>query len=174
MHRVKRILVGACAAMLLFGLSGWAGAEERPLARVVLMPELIPSVVGQLVPITVDLPAGRLGPRASKVKISGLVYCGGDGKGGAWAVGAADPRAGAAGSNVLSTARALSWQSGLGRDYQGACHLDALDAALRGRRRGGRKQQWKPRALAERAWPLQKFSDLERASVAAAGGGEPV
>src|SRR6476661_8829039 len=104
MHRVKRRLVVACAAVLLFGLSvGWAGAEERPLARVVLMPELIPSVVGQLVPITVDLPAGRMGPRALKIKISGLVYCGGDGKGGAWAVGAAYPMAAAAGSNVLST-----------------------------------------------------------------------
>jgi hypothetical protein len=105
MHRVKRLLVGTCAAVLLFGLSvGWAGAEERPLARVVLMPELIPGVVGQLVPITVDLPAGRMGPRASKIKISGLVYCGGDGKGGAWAVGAAYPMAAAAGSNVLSPA----------------------------------------------------------------------
>jgi hypothetical protein len=86
-------------------------ADERPLARVVLMPELIPGIVQQLVPMTVELAAGRIGPHASRVKIVGLVYCGGDGRGGAWTLGVVYPEAApgspdseAHGSNVISTA----------------------------------------------------------------------
>lgn len=116
MNRARRLLARACASILLFGVCGlgaaWARADERPLARVVLMPELIPGVVRQLVPMTIELAAGRIGPRATKIKIAGLVYCGGDGHGGAWALGAGYPdRAApglldgaATGSNVLSTA----------------------------------------------------------------------
>ena len=57
------------------------------------MPELIPGVVRQLVPVTVELPPGRAGARPAKIRIVGLVYCGGDGQGGAWALGAAYPDA---------------------------------------------------------------------------------
>lgn len=105
MNRALRLLTGVFAAVLVGGLgTARARAEERPLARVVLMPELIPGVVRQLVPMTVELAAGRIGPRRSKIKIAGLVYCGGDGQRGAWALGVAYPESAAAGSNVLSTA----------------------------------------------------------------------
>jgi hypothetical protein len=62
------------------------------------MPELIPGVVRQLVPMTVELAAGRVGPRAIKIEIAGLVYCGGDGQGGGWALGAVYPDGAAPGS----------------------------------------------------------------------------
>jgi len=113
MNRARRLLANVCAAALVCGVCGigapWARAEERPLARVVIMPELIPGVVRQLVPMTVELAAGRIGPRATKIKIAGLVYCGSDGHGGAWALGALYPGSGspdsaAPGSNALSTA----------------------------------------------------------------------
>lgn len=101
---VRRLAAGA-AALLLLLTSGAARADERALARVVLMPDLIPRVMIQLVPMTIELPtgelpAGRTGARASRIKIEGLVYCGGDGKGGAWAIGAAYPAAGAAEPNT--------------------------------------------------------------------------
>ncbi len=105
MNRARRLLASACAAVLVCGLgAARARADERPLARVVLMPELIPDVVRQLAPITVELAAGRISPRASKIEIGGLVYCGGDGQRGAWALGVAYPNSAAASSNVLSTA----------------------------------------------------------------------
>ena len=109
MNRRRRLLVSAFAIFLVCGLAAApAHADEKPLARIVIMPELIPGVVRQLIPITVELAAGRAGPRASKIKIAGLVYCGGDRQGGAWAVGAvypeSAPASAAAGSNVLSTA----------------------------------------------------------------------
>ena len=120
MNRMRRLLASACGSIILCGVCGlggvWARADERPLARLVLMPELIPSVVRQLVPMTVELAAGRIGPRATKIKIAGLVYCGSDGQGGAWALGAGYPDGAAPGlpdgaapgflpqTNVLSTA----------------------------------------------------------------------
>jgi hypothetical protein len=109
MNRRRRLLVSAFAIFLVCGLGAApAHADEKPLARIVIMPELIPGVVRQLIPITVELAAGRAGPRASKIKITGLVYCGGDRQGGAWAVGAvypeSAPASAAAGSNVLLTA----------------------------------------------------------------------
>jgi hypothetical protein len=113
MNGAGRLLTSVSAAVLVCGLgAAWARAEERPLARVVLMPELIPGVLRQLVPMTVDLAAGRIGPRPSKIKIVGLVYCGGDGQHGASALGAVypysatpgSPNGAAPGSNVLSTA----------------------------------------------------------------------
>lgn len=113
MNRARRLLTSVFAAVLVCGLgAAGARAEERPRARVVLMPELIPGVLRQLVPMTVDLPAGRIGPRPSKIEIAGLVYCGGDGQRGAWALGAVYPNGAAprlsngaaAGSNVFSAA----------------------------------------------------------------------
>ncbi len=105
MNRTRRVLVSAFAIVLVCALgAARAHADERPLARVVIMPELIPAVVRQLVPITVELAAGRASPRASKIKIAGLVYCGGDRQGGAWALGVAYPESAAVGSDVLSTA----------------------------------------------------------------------
>src|SRR5208282_1287804 len=105
MNRARRLLASAFAAVLGCSVGAApAHADERPLARVVIMPELIPDVVRQLVPITVQLAPGRVGPRASKIKIAGLVYCGGDRQGGAWALGVAYPESAAVGSNVLSTA----------------------------------------------------------------------
>jgi hypothetical protein len=101
MSLARRLAASACAVALLL-TSGAARANERPLARVVLMPELIPSVVRQLVPMTVELPAARTGPQDSRIEIAGLVYCGGDGKGGAWVIGAAYPEGAAAGSNMLT------------------------------------------------------------------------
>ena len=111
-NRARRLLTSACAAVLVCGLgAARARADERPLARVVLMHELIPGVVRQLVPMTVELAAGRIGPRVTKLKIAGLVYCGGDGGQGAWALLAGYPDgaapgspAGAAAANLLSTA----------------------------------------------------------------------
>ncbi len=105
MNRARWLLVSALAAVLACGLgAARAHADEKPLARVVIMPELIPDVVRQLVPITVDLAANRAGPRASKIKIAGLVYCSADRQGGAWAVGVAYPESAAVESNVISTA----------------------------------------------------------------------
>jgi hypothetical protein len=111
MIRALRPLIGIVAAMLVctFGIAS-ARAEERPLARVVLMSELIPGVLRQLVPMTLDLAAGRAGSQTLKVEVAGLVYCGGDGQRGAWALAAVYPAAppmanGAApGTNSLSKA----------------------------------------------------------------------
>lgn len=112
MNHARRLLASICAAVLVCGFgAARVRADERPLARVVLMPELIPGIVQQLVPMTVELAAGRIGPRASRVKIVGLVYCGGDGHGGAWTLGVVYPEAApgspdseAHGSNVISAA----------------------------------------------------------------------
>jgi hypothetical protein len=92
MNRARRLLASVCAAVLVCGPGvARARADERPLARVVIMPELIPEVVRQLVPLTVELPAGRIDAPAMKVKIGGLVYCGSDGSRGAWALLAGYP-----------------------------------------------------------------------------------
>jgi hypothetical protein len=99
MNRARRLLGSACAAVLVCGLSAAAvRAEERPLARVVLMPELIPQVARQLVPMTIELAPGPVGPRTTRIKVVGLVYCGGDGGRGAWALLAGYPADAAAGS----------------------------------------------------------------------------
>jgi hypothetical protein len=109
MNRARRLLKGVCAAIAVCGVCALPGAApaaaaERALARVVLMPELIPAVVRQLVPMTVELAPGHIGPRATKIEITGLVYCGSDGQSGAWALGAAYPDGAAAEAKVLSTA----------------------------------------------------------------------
>jgi hypothetical protein len=104
MNRARRLVASVLAAALVWGLgTALTYADEKPLARVVIMPELIPDVVRQLVPFTVDLAAARVGPQTSKIKIAGLVYCGDDRQGGAWALGVAAPESAAVGSNVLST-----------------------------------------------------------------------
>jgi hypothetical protein len=105
MNRAWRLLVGALGAVLVCSLGvAPADADERPLARVVMMPELLPGVLQQLVPLTLDLAADRTHSHASKVKIAGLVYCGSDRQGGAWALAVAYPDSAPVGSNVLSTA----------------------------------------------------------------------
>jgi hypothetical protein len=113
MNRVVRLLAGACAVVFACGLSPVAvRADERPLARVVLMPELIPQIARQLVPMTIELPPGRVGPRATRIEVVSLVYCGSDGDGGAWALLAGYPDGAAAqspsraqpGANMLSAA----------------------------------------------------------------------
>jgi hypothetical protein len=53
---------------------------------VVLLPSLIPSVVHQLIPLTIDLPNASAA-QPSRVKIAAAVYCGGDSNGGADAIG---------------------------------------------------------------------------------------
>jgi hypothetical protein len=105
MNRMRRLVASACAVAIVSALSGaWACADDRPVARAVIMPELIPAVAQQLVPMMVELPAGRGGPRAQRIKIVGLVYCGSDGRTGGWALGVAYPDIAAPESNVLSTA----------------------------------------------------------------------
>jgi hypothetical protein len=90
--------------------SGWA--DERPLIRAVAMPGLIPALVRQLAPITIELPAGATDISAPRIKIVGLTWCGGDGAGGARALGVVYPEEAAAPAlNALSAAdcdRALS------------------------------------------------------------------
>jgi hypothetical protein len=73
-----------------------ARADSVPLMTVVLLPSLIPSVVHQLLPVTVDLPSGQ----PSQLQIAAAVYCGSDGKGGADAIGIIAP----AGSTALPQA----------------------------------------------------------------------
>ncbi len=99
MNRARWLLGVFFAVVLVCGLgAAWARAQERPLARVVLMSELIPGVLRQLVPMAVDLAAGRVGARPAKVEIAGLAYCGGDGRGGGWALGVVYPYGAAPGS----------------------------------------------------------------------------
>jgi hypothetical protein len=99
MNGARRLLASACAAVLVYGLGAAAvRAEERPLARVVLMSELIPQVARQLVPMTIELAPGRVDPRTTRIKIVGAVYCGGDEGRGAWALLAGYSDAAPAGS----------------------------------------------------------------------------
>jgi hypothetical protein len=107
MMRMKRIwlLASASMAAILFGLCAASGrADEGPLMRAVILPDLIPSVVQQLIPMTVELPADRTDLRAPRVKIVSLVYCGGDGHGGANALGVVYPDEAAPAPEPLSVA----------------------------------------------------------------------
>ena len=72
--------------------------------RAVILPDLIPSVMQQLIPMTVELPADRTDLRASRIKIVSLVYCGGDGHGGANALGVVYPDEAAPAPGALSAA----------------------------------------------------------------------
>ena len=70
-------------------------ADDTPLMTVVLLPSLIPSVIQQLVPLTVELPnAGADQP--SQVKIAAASYCGSDANAGAYAIGIIAPATSAA------------------------------------------------------------------------------
>lgn len=87
-------LASVSTAALLFALCATVcSADERPLMRAVILPELIPSVMQQLVPMTLDLPVGRAQAQAVRIKVVGLVYCGGDGRGSANALGVVYPDA---------------------------------------------------------------------------------
>ena len=61
-------------------------AQGRPLMRAVMLPELIPSITRQLVPMTAQTSDGQT------VRIVGLVYCGADSHGGANAIGIVAPK----------------------------------------------------------------------------------
>jgi len=74
-------------------------ADNAPLMTMVLLPNLIPSVVQQLLPLTVDFPSGQ----PSQVKIAAAVYCGSDGKGGADAIGVIAPAGSVALPQALSS-----------------------------------------------------------------------
>lgn len=78
-------------------------AEETPLATAVLLPSLIESIVQQLVPATLDLPAGAA-TSPVRVKIAALVYCGTNGHGGGYAVGIGIPAESTGSPKALSAA----------------------------------------------------------------------
>ena len=81
---------GAALVAAIFGLFVTiAKADERPLVRAVILPDLIPSVAQQFVPMAVDLPANFANLR--RIKIVALTYCGGDNHGGANALGVVYP-----------------------------------------------------------------------------------
>lgn len=91
---------------LFFGAGGNpAQAQSAPLMRAVAMPALVPALVAQLAPLTIDLPAGRTDLAAPRIRIVGLTWCGGDGAGGARALGIVYPEEAVAPSvNALSKA----------------------------------------------------------------------
>ena len=106
MRSMGRMAAGLASVLLVFlsgAAQGWA--QPRPLARAVAMPGLIPSMVQQLAPITIELPAGPADISPPRVKIVGLTWCGGDGAGGARALGVVYPEAATAPAlNALSSA----------------------------------------------------------------------
>ena len=77
--------------MMLVAWSATVHADQSPLMTAVLLPELIPSVVQQLVPMTVDVPQSGTSGSPNRIRISDAVYCGTDGHGGANAIGVASP-----------------------------------------------------------------------------------
>ncbi len=107
-------LASVSMAVILFGLCATSGrADEGSLMRAVILPDLIPSVVQQLIPMTVELPADRTDLRAPRIKIVGLVYCGGDGHGGATALGVVYPDEAAPAPQALSAADCSGVLAGL-------------------------------------------------------------
>ncbi len=91
----RQLRTGAAVIAAIFGLfvTGLfvtiAKADEWPLMRAVILPDLIPSVAQQFVPMAVDLPANFANLR--RIKIVALMYCGGDNHGGANALGVVYP-----------------------------------------------------------------------------------
>jgi hypothetical protein len=86
----RQLRTGAALVAAIFGLFVTiAKADERPLMRAVILPDLIPSVAQQFVPMAVDLPANFANLR--RIKIVALRYCGGDNHGGANALGVVYP-----------------------------------------------------------------------------------
>src|ERR1700674_5835276 len=92
-----------------------ARGDENPLMRVVILPELIPDLAQQLVPIVVDLPVDISKAGSRRIEIAGLVYCGGDGERGAFALGTAYPEGAAPPSSALSSADCAAGMSDLAR-----------------------------------------------------------
>ncbi len=89
--------------LLLFILcADAAGAEQGPLMRVAILPDLIPGVARQLLPMTIELPGDHADSRSSRIKIVGLIYCGGDRHGGANALAEVYPYNAAIPSSALS------------------------------------------------------------------------
>ncbi|MBF6570911.1 MAG: hypothetical protein IVW54_18765 [Candidatus Binataceae bacterium] len=90
-------------AVWLMLAPGAALALSGPLARIVALPGLIPAMVQQLIPMEIELPPARSDLAAPRVRIAGLAYCGGDGTGGAYALGVVYPEEAAApAANTLS------------------------------------------------------------------------
>jgi len=103
MMRMWRRIAGA--AVLACAIRTPALAQTRPLMRAVAMRGLAPSIVAQLAPLTIDLPAGSTDVAPTRIRIVGLTWCGGDGAGGARALGVAYPEeAEAPSANALSPA----------------------------------------------------------------------
>jgi hypothetical protein len=86
----RQLRTGAALVAAIFGLFVTiAKADERPLMRGVILPDLIPNAAQQFVPMAVDLPANFA--NLSRIEIVALMYCGGDNHGGANALGVVYP-----------------------------------------------------------------------------------
>jgi hypothetical protein len=94
-------LAGFAVAVALVSGPATGRADDRPLMTVVLLPSLIPGVVEQLIPLTIDLPDASAA-QPSRVKIVAAVYCGSESDGGADAIGIVAPVANAALPQALS------------------------------------------------------------------------
>ena len=101
---MRRGVVGFVLAILAIALSG-AGAlgdphSTSPLARAVILPDLIQEAAAQLTPVTVELSAAEGKP----VTVVGLRYCGADHQGGANALAVIVPANGDSSPAPLTTA----------------------------------------------------------------------
>ena len=83
MNNLRSLASISMASLLFILCAAAARAEQGPLMRVVILPDLIPSVARQLVPMTIKLPADHADSQSSRIKVVGLIYCGGDRHGGA-------------------------------------------------------------------------------------------
>jgi hypothetical protein len=104
MRRMRWTVAAGVAVFLgTVGIRAWA--QTGPLMRAVAMPGLVPAIVAQLAPLTIELPAGRTDVAVPRIRIVGLTWCGGDGAGGARALGIVYPEEAATPpSNALSAA----------------------------------------------------------------------
>src|SRR5262245_8729153 len=80
--------------------SSRAFADQQPLVSVILLPDLVPGVVRQLLPIPVEFPGSDAS--SSQASLCDMVYCGADGHGGANALAVLVP------GNETPPLRALS------------------------------------------------------------------
>ena len=85
MKRMCLKLLSIAALIVGPGLS-CAHAQAHPLMRGVILPQLIPSITRELVPMTVQTTDGQT------MRIVALVYCGADSHGGANAIGVVAPK----------------------------------------------------------------------------------
>lgn len=93
--------------MLLFLLplllaAASARAQGAPPLRVLMLPAMVPDAIREMLPIVLDAPGLVAGAPPQRVSIVAMVYCGGDTRGGANAVGVALP--GTAASALAATA----------------------------------------------------------------------